>query len=140
MDVYLMARITFFVAIGVVILFATWGKKAFDRSAAASLGRIRASAERGARNARPTDPVVAFSYHTYQGLLLYVVQQEHRMQLPYSTAEETLSSLLRHTMRYGCFAYGALIIPGLAYLNYLGQRRSIRKQRDAAPAQSRRRA
>jgi hypothetical protein len=77
---------------------------------------------------------VEFTYHTYSGLLLYVTQSEHRFRLPYPLAQSTLSALLKHTMKYGFFAYGALLIPVLAYLNYLAQGRSLRRQADRAIA------
>ena len=96
-----------------------------------------ASANREARAFGEETPEVSFRYHTYSGILLYVTQTEHQLQLPYPVARDTLSALLKHTMRYGFFAYGALLIPGLAYLNYLAQRRRIAKQQAALPGRGR---
>lgn len=122
--------------VGIVVLlalvalpvFMIWGKRAFDRAAEASLDHIYATAQRS--TARPVggEPHVHFTYHTYSGILLYVNQSEHQFELPYPVAQRTLDALFHHTLKYGFFAYGALLIPGLAYLNYLGQKRSIRKQ------------
>lgn len=111
-----------------VPVFLIWGKRAFDRGAEASLEAIYKSAERQARAYGPSTPTVSFTYHTYSGLLLYVRQSEHRFTLPPRVAESTLHELFMHTIKYGFFAYGALLIPVLAYLNYLAQRRSISKQ------------
>jgi hypothetical protein len=134
-------------ALVLVPVFFLWGKRAFDRAAAESLRRIYATAEAQARAFGPSTPQVEFTYHTYSGLLLYVTQSEHRFRLPYPLAQNTLSALLKHTMKYGFFAYGALLIPVLAYLNYLAQGRSLRKQAErpsgarlkAAPGLPRRR-
>jgi hypothetical protein len=114
-------------------VFLIWGKRAFDRNAAASLESIYRSAERQARAFGADTPTVSFRYHTYSGLLLYVTQSEHRFALPARVAEGTLHDLLMHTMKFGFFAYGAALIPVLAYLNYLAQRRSIRKQAASFP-------
>jgi hypothetical protein len=118
--------------IGVPVFFI-WGKRAFDASAAASLDSIYRSAERQARAFGASTPRVSFTYHTYSGILFYVRQSEHRFSLPARVAESTLHDLLMHTVRYGFFAYGALLIPVLAYLNCLAQRRSIGKQAAAEP-------
>jgi hypothetical protein len=118
--------------IGVPVFFI-WGKRAFDANAVASLDSIYRSAERQARAFGPSSPAVSFTYHTYSGLLFYVRQSEHRFTLPPRVAESTLHDLLMHTVKYGFFAYGALLIPVLAYLNYLGQQRSISKQAASLP-------
>jgi hypothetical protein len=118
--------------IGVPVFFI-WGKRAFDAGAAASLGTIYRSADRQARAYGADTPRVSFTYHTYSGLLFYVRQSEHRFTLPPRVAESTLRDLLMHTVKYGFFAYGALLIPVLAYLNYLAQQRSISKQAASLP-------
>jgi hypothetical protein len=120
----------FFVGIPV---FVVWGKRAFDRSAMAALESIYRSAERQARAFGPSTPVVSFTYHTYSGLLLYVTQSEHNLALPARVAERALHDLLMHTVKYGFFAYGAALIPLLAYVNYLAQLRSIRQQEASLP-------
>jgi hypothetical protein len=129
-------------ALVAVPVFFIWGKRAFDRAAAASLQQIHSAAERQTRAFGASSPQVEFTYHTYSGILFYVDQSEHRLSLPLPVAESTLSALLKHTMKYGFFAYGALLIPALAYLNYLAQRRNIRKQTERSmrpgPARGRR--
>jgi len=118
--------------VAVPVLFI-WGKRAFDRSAAASLDRIYRAADRQSRAFGSGTPTATFTYHTYSGILFYVTQSEHTLTLPTRVAESTLHELLMHTVKYGFFAYGALLIPVLAYLNYLAQRRSIKKQAAALP-------
>jgi hypothetical protein len=115
------------VALVGVPVFFLWGKRAFDRAAIESLQRIYADAERRART-RTSAPVVSFKYHTYSGILVYVAQTEHQFTLPRPIADDTLDALLKHTLKFGFFAYGALLIPILAYANYLGQKRAIAKQ------------
>jgi hypothetical protein len=122
------------VALVAVPVFFLWGKRAFDRAAVESLKRIYATAERQARAYGTSTPVVSLKYHTYSGILLYVTQTEHQFQLPYRVAEDTLDALLKHTLKFGFFAYGALLIPILAYLNYLGQKSAISKQYATAGA------
>jgi hypothetical protein len=121
-------------ALVAVPVFFIWGKRVFDRAAAASLEQIYSTAERQARAFGPSTPQVELTYHTYSGVLVYVTQSEHRLLLPYPVAQSTLSAFLKHTMKYGFFAYGALLIPVLAYLNYLAQKRSIRKQAEGRNA------
>lgn len=116
------------VALVAVPVFFLWGKRAFDRRAVESPRGIYADADRKGRAFGTAVPLVSFTYHTYSGILLYVTQTEHRFQLPFPVAEETLDALLKHTFKFGFFAYGALLIPILAYLNYLGQKRGIAKQ------------
>ena len=119
------------VALPVLLL---WGKRAFDRAATASLQEIYVAAQRQSRAFGPSTPQVEFTYHTYSGLLMYVTQSEHRLSLPYPVAQDTLSAFLKHTLKYGFFAYGALLIPLLAYFNYLAQTCSLRKQTERSGA------
>ena len=77
-------------------------------------------------------PKVDFIYHTYSGVLLWATQSTHRIRAPYDVAERALNRLLRYTLKWGCFAYGALFIPLLAYGNYLVQKRSIRRQQETS--------
>lgn len=114
-----------------VPIFAIWGKRAFDRGAAASLEQIYALARRQAQMFGVSAPQVTFRYHTYSGILIYVKQTEHQFRLPYPVARNTLKALLKHTLKYGLFAYSGLVIPVLAYLNYLAQLGSIRKQSES---------
>lgn len=113
--------------VAIPVLFL-WGKRAFDRAAAESLTSIYARAERQARALGSSSPTVSFRYHTYSGLLLYVTQSEHQFTLPARVAGDTLEALFKHTLKYGFFAYGVLLIPALAYVNYLAQRRSLARQ------------
>jgi hypothetical protein len=115
-------------ALVAVPVFFIWGKRAFDLGAEASLETIYKSAERQGRAFGSSTPTASFTYHTYSGLLFYVRQSEHRFSLPPRVAQSTLHELFMHTIKFGFFAYGALLIPVLAYLNYLAQRRSISKQ------------
>jgi hypothetical protein len=112
---------------GVPIWLVLKGKAVFDNAVRRDLERIYSSSNQIAA-AMGSVPKVTFTYHTYSGVLLWVTQQQHRISAPPQIAEETLSALLRHTLKYGFLAYGALIIPLLAYGNYLAQRRSIRRQ------------
>jgi hypothetical protein len=115
-----------------------WGKRAYDRNAVAALEAIYRSAERQARTFGASTPVVSFTYHTYSGVLIYVNQSEHRFTLPAVVAEKTLHELLMYTLKYGFFAYGVVLIPVLAYANYLAQKRSIAKQAASHPGRGRR--
>jgi len=125
-------------AIAVPIVAVLWGKRAFDRGAEGALARIYRAAERNERAFSAETPRVEFVYHTYSGILVYVNQAEHRFALPYPVARQTLDELLRYNLRWGFFAYGALLIPVLAYLNHRAQSRSIARQHQGQrPARAR---
>jgi len=99
----------------------------FERLAKQDLERIYANTDR-MTTAMGSEPHVSFKYHTYSGVLLWVNQVEHRISAPPEVARDALRALLRHTLKYGLLAYGALFIPLLAYSSYIGQKRSLRRQ------------
>lgn len=71
---------------------------------------------------------VAVTYHTYRGLLVWFVQDEHRFYANPSDALALLGRLMRFNLTYGMFSYGMVFVPFLAIGNYFAQRRSINKQ------------
>src|SRR5262249_32160787 len=106
-------------------------RRALIGGAARSIERIYAEAEREAVAVSPSTPRVTLKYHTYSGLLIHSVHTEHFLELPYPVAERTLDALLFQNLTYGFFAEGVLVIPVLGYINYLTQRRSIRRQAES---------
>lgn len=74
---------------------------------------------------------VELVYHTYCGLLLWVTQTEHRVYAPPDDARALLGRLLRYNLTWGLLSYGLLLIPPISYANYVIQKRSIARQRDA---------
>lgn len=76
----------------------------------------------------PPEQCVEFVFHTYYGLLAFVVQHEHRFRLPPDRARELLWRFHKFNLSWGLLAYGALVIPLLSYGNYLAQKRRIAKQ------------
>ncbi len=79
----------------------------------------------------PAPGLVAVVFHTYYGVLAFVSQTEHRFWATPDDAREALLRLHRFNLSWGIFAYGALLIPPLSYVNYLAQKRSIRRQEAA---------
>lgn len=75
---------------------------------------------------------VKLVYHTYHGFLHSLTETEHRVALPPDQARILLGRLFRFNLRWGCIAFGGPIVCAWAFGNYLLQRRSIRKQEDAA--------
>jgi hypothetical protein len=71
---------------------------------------------------------VSFVYHTYRGLLLWAMEDEHQVIAPAEDAERLLGRLLRFNLTWGLLCHGMIFIPFLAVGNYYVQRRSIRKQ------------
>ena len=71
---------------------------------------------------------VQFVYHTYYGFLVFAIQSEHRVSCPPDQALVLLGRFLRFNLTLGMFAYGVLVMPLLAYGNYLVQKQSIKKQ------------
>lgn len=82
------------------------------------------------KSAEPGD--VTFTYHTYRGILLWVIQAEHRVIAPAEDARRLLKRLLAYNLTWGMMSRGLLFVPWLAIANYLVQSRSIRRQIDAA--------
>lgn len=122
--------------VAVPLLFVK-GRRALIRLGEMNLAAIEARARRHASVAGLSSSRVTIKYHTYTGLLVHAHQIEHVLELPRPVAETTLKALLRHNLTWGSCAEGVLIVPVLAYVSYLGQKRSIRRQaageRTAAP-------
>jgi hypothetical protein len=122
--------------VAVPLLFVK-GRRALIRLGELNLAAIEARARRHASVAGLSSSRVTIKYHTYTGLLVHAHQIEHVLELPRPVAEATLKALLRHNLTWGSCAEGVLIVPVLACLSYLGQKRSIRRQaageRAAAP-------
>jgi hypothetical protein len=83
---------------------------------------------------KPVPGDVAFVYHTYRGFLLWWLQEEHRVIAPLPDAERLLGRLLRFNLTWGLLSKAMLFVPPLALGNYYAQRRSIKKQAEAAAA------
>ena len=79
----------------------------------------------------PAPGLVAVRFHTYYGVLVFVIQSEHQFWAPSNDAMEALRRLHYFNLVWGHFAYGALLIPLVSFVNFLAQRRSIRKQASA---------
>jgi hypothetical protein len=67
-------------------------------------------------------------FHTYHGLLAFVIQTEHRFWASPEDARIALWNLHKFNLIWGMFAYGALVIPLLSFGNYLAQMRSIARE------------
>lgn len=80
----------------------------------------------------PGPGLVAVVFHTYSGLLLFVIQSEWRFWATPEDARKILSRLNRHNLTWGFLAYGVLVIPILTLGNYATQLRRIRKQAEEA--------
>lgn len=77
---------------------------------------------------RPND--VYLRYHTYRGLLVWCIQEEHPVYASARDAEELLRRLLWFNLTWGLLGYGLLFVPFLATGNYVVQRRSIKRQQE----------
>ena len=73
---------------------------------------------------------VQFVYHTYRGLFLWFIQEEHRVSATPEDARTLLGRLLRFNLSYGLLSYGLVFVPFLAVGNYITQLRSVNKQAD----------
>lgn len=104
--------------------------------------RLRSEAERDQsevfRGTSASDQVekgkVLVAFHTYYGFLVYVTQTKHRFWAAPEEARTILWKLHCFNCTRGMFAYGAFLIPLVSCLNYLAQKRSIRKQESNAKA------
>lgn len=79
----------------------------------------------------PAPGLVLVVFHTYYGFIAFVAQTEHRFWSTPEDARQALLRLHRFNLKWGMFAYGALLIPLVSFGNYLAQLRSIRKQEAA---------
>jgi hypothetical protein len=71
---------------------------------------------------------VSVVFHTYSGILVFVVQRKHHFWASPDDARMALWRLHKFNLTWGMFAYGALLIPLVSFLNYLAQKRSIERQ------------
>lgn len=71
---------------------------------------------------------VRIVFHTYHGLLVGFEQVEHMGFLPPEDALELLRRLNRFNLTWGLLCRGSLLIAVLSPINYLIQRRSVRRQ------------
>ena|SRR5579859_6419313 len=77
---------------------------------------------------RPEPGDVSVVYHTYRGLLVWVLQDEHRIHATPADAQLLLRRLLRYNLTWGIISRAMIYIPFLAIGNYLAQRRAIQRQ------------
>jgi hypothetical protein len=83
----------------------------------------------GVRNQPAHAPgTVEVEFHTYSGILVFVVQRKHHFWASPDDARMTLWRLHKFNLTWGMFAYGALLIPLVSYFNYVAQKRSIDRQ------------
>jgi hypothetical protein len=76
----------------------------------------------------PGPGTISVVFHTYYGFVVFVTQTEHRFWASPGDARVALWHLHKFNLIWGMFAYGALVIPGLSFGNYLAQKRSIERQ------------
>lgn len=74
---------------------------------------------------------VTFTYHTYRGLLIWCIQDQHIVHAPYMDAKMILKRLLIFNLTWGLLSYGLIFIPFVAVGNYRSQLGSIRQQAEA---------
>ncbi len=72
--------------------------------------------------------LVMVKFHTYSGIMIYVLQYEHLFWATPADARKVLSRMHWHNLTIGFFAYGILIVPLLSLANYWVQLKSISRQ------------
>jgi hypothetical protein len=77
---------------------------------------------------QPAPGLMNVVFHAYSGVLVFVIQSEHRFWASPDEARLVLRRLHRFNLTWGFFAYGALVIPLFSYGNYVAQQRRISKQ------------
>ncbi len=118
----ILLTIALFGGLGLIVLY---GFRGFESLARRSLQRRYSGLQ---VHAEPQPGDVLITYHTYHGFVAWFTQTPHQVALPPDDARTLLGRLLRFNLQWGLVTYGALFIPPLAILNYLGQRRSIARQ------------
>ncbi len=119
------ASVVFYVALGWVVLKGyRWLRD-----------RARSSQRRAFEGLKvhpgPAPGLVAVVFHTYYGFLAFVTTTEYRFWATPDDARRALLRLHRFNLTWGMFAYGAILIPLVSFVNYLLQLRSIRRQEAA---------
>lgn len=76
----------------------------------------------------PAPGLILVVFHTYYGFIAFVTQTQHRFWATPDDARRALLRLHRFNLTWGRFAYGAILIPLVSFVNYLAQLRSIRRQ------------
>jgi len=71
---------------------------------------------------------VGVVFHTYWGVLVFIVQTEWRFALPAEEARAILLEMHRSNLAWSNLAFGALVIPIVSLIEFWQQLRSIRKQ------------
>lgn len=74
------------------------------------------------------EPEVEFQFWAWQALVFVTVETTHKFKLPYSRAVFLLNRLFWFNFRWGLWGVGGFYVPFLNILNYLTQRREIKKQ------------
>ena len=114
--------LAFYVALGWLILVAfRWFRRRAENS-------IRKAFDGSDVSDQKSNERVQVVFHTYYGILIFVVQDEYRFWAAPEQARLILWRLHMFNCTWGLFARGILIIPVLSYGNYRAQLRSISKQ------------
>jgi len=91
----------------------------------------RLSGARSLEGRLPGDVGVVF--HTYWGILVFIVQTEWKFALPADDARAILWEMHRSNLVWSNLAFGAVVIPPLSLIEYRQQLRSIRMQETKHP-------
>jgi hypothetical protein len=78
-------------------------------------------------------PLVNVSFCAYRSCIIFWIQTEYRMALPYDTARLLLRRLHYYTLRWGWLGPAAIVIPW-SFLSYAFERHSLRRQHDEGRA------
>jgi len=111
-----------FIALGAIVLLLFRGYETFAQQA---LSRRYAGL---AIHSPPEPGDVILVFHTYHGLIAWFTQTPHVVALPAEDARVLLGRLLRFNLTWGLFTAGAIFVPPLSIMHYIGQRRSITRQ------------
>lgn len=115
----------------VVVIAITKGLRWFERSVTNSQARFFEDVTAYAcppLDLEVTPPLVMVKFHTYSGIMIYVLQYEHLFWATPADAHKVLWRMHWHNLTRGFFAYGILIVPLLSLANYWVQLRSISRQ------------
>ena len=69
---------------------------------------------------------VQLVYHTYRGILLWFIQEEHRVFASRGDAMTLLNRLLRFNLTFGLMTPWFFLVPFLALGNYFSQKKKLR--------------
>jgi len=101
----------------------------FSKKVAGGVGTDATVTSMGPKREGSDQHHVVFTFTTYTGFGVWLVQSTQRYELPYDVANDVLKKLLRHNCTWGLLGPGLVFVPFLSVAEYSRRRKEIDRQR-----------